>query len=122
MPRSSSGEFHAHLTPCVAVNAPPSGGPTSSPNTSVSPWRSSATCSAIRIACTMFDMASALPDHVVVGEDVIVDGLAVGLRLEAHPLVGLLELHREARAQVVHLLARADPALLELALESDQTV
>src|SRR3954453_15356085 len=110
MPGSARGEFPAPLIPCVAVKAPPRGGPTSSPNTSVSPWRSSATCSAIRIACTILDIASALPDPVAVGEDIVVDGLAVGLRLEAHLLVGLLQLRREARAQVVHLLARADPA------------
>ena len=41
MPRSSSGEFQAVLSPCVAVKTPPSGGPTSSPKTSVTPRCSS---------------------------------------------------------------------------------
>ena len=56
MPRSSSGEFHAHLMPWVAVNAPPKGGPTSSPKTSVRSCRSSATWRAMRMAWTMLDM------------------------------------------------------------------
>src|ERR1043166_9644785 len=95
MPRSSSGEFHAVFRPCVAVKTPPSGGPTSSPKMSVTPRRVSPTWSAMRIACTIVDIdfpfgqcfASVLergavraPDDVHVGEDVVVDGIAVGLR------------------------------------------
>src|SRR5258708_7823817 len=52
MPRSSRGVFHAVRSPCDWVKTPPRGGPTSWPKTSVTPWRSSPSCSASRIAWT----------------------------------------------------------------------
>src|SRR5437879_4169643 len=53
MPRSSRGVFQAFLSPCVAVNTPPNGGPTSSPKTSVTPRCSSPKWRAIRTDCTI---------------------------------------------------------------------
>src|ERR1700756_1792973 len=95
-PRSSSGEFQAVFSPCVAVNAPPSGGPTSSPKMSVTPCRSSPTCSARRIAWTSVAMSArpvallrALVHQVALGEDVLPDVLPRRLRLLAHPLARL---------------------------------
>src|SRR5437762_1349088 len=117
MPRSSSGVFQAVLRPWVAVKAPPSGGPTSSPKMLVTPWRSSATCSAMRMACTML-----LTDEVPLAEDVVEDALRVRHRLLAHPLVRLLHLQRVARAQLVHLRAGQHAALLQSLLEAHQAV
>src|ERR1700722_10780654 len=136
MPRSSSGEFQAVFRPCDCVNTPPSGGPTSCPKTSVTPRRSSPTCSASRIAWTSvatsvhpvlraartatlgarFALAARIARSVRVafGVDVLVDLVAAGLRLFAHLLARLEELLRVLRSQLVHLGARHDATLLEL--------
>src|SRR5437773_10890203 len=95
MPRSSSGEFQAVLRPCVAVNAPPSGGPTSSPKISVTPCRSSATCSAIRMAWTML-----LTHEILLAADVIEDRLRTRLRLIFHLAVLRGQLGAELRPQL----------------------
>src|SRR5581483_6755152 len=103
MPRSSSGEFQAVLSPCVPVNTPPSGGPTSSPKMSVTPSLVSPTRSAMRIAWIIVGM-SVLPAHVVlVGEHVVEDVARLGLRLVAHALGRLAELVRVGLAQLVDL-------------------
>src|SRR4051812_4014046 len=104
MPRSSSGEFHAVFSPCVAVKTPPRGGPTSSPNTSVTPMRSSPTWSAMRIAWTIVAMAELrLPsDLVLLGEDVVPDRSGRRLRLLPHALARVEELLREALPVLVH--------------------
>src|SRR5438552_5038618 len=117
MPRSSSGEFQAVLRPWVAVNAPPSGGPTSSPKMSVTPCRSSATCSAIRMAWTML-----LTHKILLAEDVVEDRLRIRLWLLFHLAVRGGKLGVELRPQLVHLRAAEQAALLEAALESDQAV
>src|SRR5882672_2117371 len=119
MPRSSSGEFHDVLSPCDCVNTPPSGGPTSCPNTSVTPRRSSPTCSASRIAWTTVAIsvhpvlaargpASFRPFVALaaLGVHVLVDLVALRLRLLAHLLARLEELLRVLRAELVHLGAR----------------
>src|SRR5690242_6583235 len=122
MPRSSSGVFHAVSSPWVPVNTPPSGGPTSSPKMSVTPSRLSPTCSAIRMAWIIVAI-SALPAHVVlVGEHVVVDRLRVGLRLVPHLLGGLGQLLRVVRAELVHLRAGQQRALLERLLETLEAI
>src|SRR5437764_735470 len=68
IPRSSSGEFHAVFSPWVAVNAPPSGGPTSSPKTSVTPRFSSASWRPIRMACAVLALVGGGDPPPVVGD------------------------------------------------------
>ena len=63
-PRSTQGAGdlrHSSPSADVAVNTPPSGGPTSSPKTSVTPSFSSPTWSAMRTACTTVAMAQLSP-------------------------------------------------------------
>ena len=59
------GVFHVVSRPCVAVNTPPSGGPTSSPKMSVTPSLVSPTCSAMRTAWTIVAISALHPcsDH-----------------------------------------------------------
>src|SRR5690242_10449267 len=94
MPRSSSGAFHAVRSPCVAVKTPPSGGPTSSPNTSVTPRCCSPYASAMRTACAMFAMslASALRDALarVVVERPLPHVVRLRIGLRAHRRGGAL--------------------------------
>src|SRR5688572_1215621 len=106
MPRSSSGVFHAVVRPCVPVNTPPSGGPTSWPKMSVTPSRVSPTCKAIRMAWIIV-VISALPaDVVLVREHVVVDLVHRRLRLVADALGGFAELERVLLAQLIHLRTR----------------
>src|SRR6185312_12151365 len=96
MPRSSSGVFHAVSMPCVPVNTPPSGGPTSSPKISVTPCRVSPTWSAMRMAWIIVAIALLLTrDDVLLGEHVIPDVAAFGLRLATHALGSLGQLVRD---------------------------
>src|SRR5215813_6279341 len=100
MPRSSSGVFHAVSRPCVPVNTPPSGGPTSSPKMSVTPSRDSPTWSAMRMAWIMVAM-SVLRDEVAVGEDVVPGRARLRMRLAADALAGLEQLLGVAGAQLL---------------------
>src|SRR5580698_10320452 len=100
MPRSSSGVFHAVLRPCVPVNTPPSGGPTSSPKMSVTPSLLSPTCSAMRIAWIMLGM-SLTSDEVLVGEHVAVDLAWLRRGLVCDPLARVEQLLVVLLAQLV---------------------
>src|SRR3954468_23674651 len=113
MPRSSSGVFHAVLSPWVPVNTPPSGGPTSSPKMSVTPRRDSPTWSAMRIAWIIVAISALPGDDVLVGEHVVPDRLRIRVRLAAHVLRGLGELVRVRVAQLLDLRARQELAILE---------
>src|SRR5262249_53838481 len=122
MPRSSSGEFHAVSSPWVPVNTPPSGGPTSSPKMSVTPSPGSPTCSAMRIAWIIVAI-SVLPTHqVLVGEHVLPHRARLGMRLGAHPLARLGELQRVGLAQLIHVRAGQQLAILEHLLEPLEAV
>src|SRR5215470_11613215 len=103
MPRSSSGVFHAVVRPCVPVNTPPSGGPTSSPKMSVTPSRVSPTWSAMRIAWIIVAMSSAPSNEVLVGEDVLPDRPRRRVRLVADPAARLDELADVGIAQLLDL-------------------
>src|SRR5262245_23636700 len=117
MPRSSSGVFHAVSSPCVPVNTPPSGGPTSSPKMSVTPSLCSPTCSAMRMAWIIVAI-SVLPAHVVlVGKHVVVDRLRRRLRLVTHLLGRLAELRSVARTQLIDLRSGQQRPRFELLLE-----
>src|SRR3954469_21251031 len=122
MPRSSSGVFHAVSRPCVPVNTPPSGGPTSSPKMSVTPSRDSPTWSAMRIAWIIVAI-SVLPGHdVLVREHVVPDRLRIRVWLAAYALRCLGELVRVRVAQLLDLRARDQLAILELLLPDVEAV
>src|SRR5215831_4538642 len=118
MPRSSSGEFHAVSRPWVPVNTPPSGGPTSSPKMSVTPSRDSPTCSAMRIAWIIVAMSRLPADQVAVGEHVVPHRARRGMRLGPHALARLGELLGIGLAQLVHVRAGQQLAILEHPLEA----
>src|SRR5690349_23135700 len=92
MPRSSSGVFHAVSRPCVPVNTPPSGGPTSSPKMSVTPSRDSPTWRARRMAWIIVAISALPADVVLVREHVLPDRARRGLRLVADAPVRLEQL------------------------------
>src|SRR5580658_3186501 len=130
MPRSSSGVFHAVFRPWDWVKTPPSGGPTSWPKTSVTPRRSSPTCSARRIAWTTVAIRRFLPRAlgvgfrraVSLGKYVLPDVFALRLRLVADALARVEQLLRVLASKRVHRLPCEDPALLELVLEENQAI
>src|ERR1051325_9953297 len=103
MPRSSSGLFHAVVSPWVPVNTPPSGGPTSSPKMSVTPSRVSPTWSAMRMAWIIVAMSglALAADEVLVREDVLPHRAGRRVRLAAHHLGGLGALPRGAGCPAV---------------------
>src|SRR6185503_21132057 len=98
MPRSSSGEFQERSSPCVAVNTPPSGGPTSSPKISVTPSFCSPWWRAMRMACAMLAMSAASLGRIrgrqAVGEHVLPDRLDGRERLLLDLLVRRVERRR----------------------------
>src|SRR6185295_1133381 len=122
MPRSSSGVFHAVVSPWVPVNTPPSGGPTSWPKMSVTPSRVSPTWSAMRMVWIIVAMSAVASDQVAVGEHVFPDRARLGARLVADLAARLDQRGVVGVTQPLDLGARHHLALLERALEPLETV
>src|ERR1041385_4186867 len=124
MQRSSSSVFQAVVSPCVPVNTPPSGGPTSSPKMSVTPSRVSPTWSAMRMAWIIVAMSglALAADEVLVREDVLPHRAGRRVRLAAHHLAGVEQLLRVRGAQLIDPRARDELAILERGLEALEAI